>query len=76
LQHLAERGEFAPPALRDLEEALESCQGMDSTLVFADLWDAEQLAGCLACRQNRLERLRRINLSGSAPPAIECPQCD
>lgn len=46
-----------------------------SAVVTADLWDAERLGHCVACRAARTERLRRINVTGCAEPRIVCSVC-
>jgi archaeosine synthase beta-subunit len=40
--------------------------------VFADLWDLEKLADCPDCYPRRLARLREMNLTQSALPAVVC----
>ena len=79
-------GHFAPPTLAQLEDALECTitaihhRGTEGTensncVVTADLWDAEQLPACEHCRSARVERLRRLNVSGRAEPRITCAMC-
>ena len=49
---------FTPPALSQLEEALERCRQFAGTVVTADLWDVERLPACDALpRSTRTERL-------------------
>jgi len=79
LEELAARGDFTPPRLAQLEEALErSLQVADrvaarhsgegsvshGAVVTADLWDLERFAECSACLPMRRARLERTNLSG------------
>jgi hypothetical protein len=45
-------------------------------VVTADLWDAELLPACFECRTARIERLRRLNVTGRAEPAVVCDTCD
>lgn len=75
LERLAARGEFAPPRLDELETALDECLGLGPGVVTADLWDIERLAHCPGCRTARLERLRRLNLTGRPEPRIDCAAC-
>jgi archaeosine synthase beta-subunit len=75
MERLLALGEFMPPTLSQLEEALDGCAHLTSTVVTADTWDVEQLARCEACRPARMERLRRINVSGRAEPRIACDVC-
>jgi hypothetical protein len=75
MERLRSLGEFVPPTLRQLEDALDGCLGLTGSVVTADLWDVERLAGCTECRAARVARLARINLSGTAEPRVDCPQC-
>ena len=75
MERLQGLGHFVPPTLRQLETALESSLSFGSAVVTADLWDAERLPGCDVCRQARIERLGRMNLSGQLERAVDCAQC-
>lgn len=75
LERLEALGRFHPPSLRDLEGALDACYRMGSAVVAADLWDAERLPACPACRDVRIERMRRINLLRTAGVPVSCPVC-
>jgi hypothetical protein len=74
MEQLAAEGWFTPPSLTDLELALEGSLGLGG-VVTADLWDADRLVGCPACRTPRLERVRQMNLTGRAGPTVQCPEC-
>ena len=74
MEQLAAEGWFTPPALTDLELALEGSLGLGG-VVTADLWDADRLVGCPACRTARLERIQRMNATGRAGPTVQCPEC-
>ena len=76
MERLASLGEFTPPTLRQLERALDESLDQPQTAVTVDLWDVERLATCDACRDERIERLRRINVSGVRQPPIECQECE
>jgi hypothetical protein len=76
MERLASLGHFAPPTLRQLESALDRCVRWSRTVVTADLWDAERLPACHSCRDARIERLRRFNVSGRIEPPISCGECD
>jgi uncharacterized Fe-S cluster-containing MiaB family protein len=76
MERLATLGLFTPPTLRQLEAALERCLGWNDTVVTADLWDAERLPACFECRMARIERLRRLNLTGKAEPSVICDACN
>ena len=75
MERLAALGEFTPPTLAQLEAALDGCSHITSAVVAADLWDVERLAGCAACRDARIARMRRINVLGSRQPLVECGVC-
>lgn len=75
LERLASLGHFTPPTLGELESALDDCFGLGPGIVTADCWDAQHLPACDACRPARLDRLRRLNVSGRAEPRIPCAEC-
>jgi hypothetical protein len=75
MERLAALGEFTPPTLAQLEDALDGCAHIADTVVTADTWDLEKFARCEACLPARAERLRRVNVSGRAEPRIACARC-
>jgi radical SAM enzyme (TIGR01210 family) len=75
MERLAAAGEFTPPTLAQLEDALDGCAHIANTVVTADSWDVEKFARCGACLAARKERLCRINVSGRAEPRIVCAAC-
>jgi radical SAM enzyme (TIGR01210 family) len=75
LERLAALGRFAPPTLRQLEQALDACTGIGAALVTADLWDADELDGCDGCRLPRVERMRAWNRTGQPQPPVACHAC-
>jgi radical SAM enzyme (TIGR01210 family) len=75
MERLQGLGHFTPPSLAQLEESLDRCVGIAGTVVTADLWDIERLAPCSHCRERRVERLRRLNLTGRSEPRIACAAC-
>ncbi len=76
LERLQALGHFAPTTLSQLEAALEGCLRFAGTVVTADLWDVERLPACEHCRSARIERLRRLNVTGRAEPQIACTICE
>ena len=76
MERLQRLGHFVPPTLRQLEAALECSLSFGSAVVTADLWDADRLQGCDACRRARVERLGRMNLCGQLEQAVECADCE
>ena len=75
MERLQGLGQFTPPTLSQLEECLDLSLHFTSTVVTADLWDAERLPACEHCRSERVERLRRLNVTGCAEPRIGCTVC-
>jgi uncharacterized Fe-S cluster-containing MiaB family protein len=75
LERLATLGHFAPPTLSQLEAALDLSLQFTGTVVTADLWDLERVPACEHCRARRIERLRRLNVTGRAAPRIACAMC-
>jgi radical SAM enzyme (TIGR01210 family) len=76
LEALRRAGDFYPPRLEQLEEALERCLALDGGIVTADLWDARRFASCSDCADARLDRLDRMNRTGRAEPRIACGVCE
>jgi radical SAM enzyme (TIGR01210 family) len=76
LERLAALGHFAAPSLPQLEAALDRCLGFAPAAVAADLWDVDRLDACAECRPRRVERLRRLNLTGRGEPPVTCSDCD
>jgi radical SAM enzyme (TIGR01210 family) len=75
IDRLQALGHFVPPTLSQLEEALDLSLQLTGTVVTADLWDVERLSSCGWCREDRIERLRRLNATGRAEPSVVCGNC-
>ena len=75
LERLQSLGQFTPPTLVQLEQALRDTIGVGDAVVTADLWDIERVPGCADCRDNRIECIRRANLTGQMDPLPSCPSC-
>jgi uncharacterized Fe-S cluster-containing MiaB family protein len=75
MERLEALGHFAPPTLAQLEAVLDRCLAFAPAVVTADLWDVERLPACAECRTARVERLRRLNVTGRAEAVISCPEC-
>jgi radical SAM enzyme (TIGR01210 family) len=76
MERLESLGHFTPPTLSQLEAALERCLPFAPAVITADLWDAGQLPACVECSSARIDRLRRLNVTGRAEAPIVCPACD
>jgi len=75
MERLQARGQFTPPTLLQLEDALDGCLQFTSAVVTADLWDVKRLVACARCASGRIQRLRRLNTTGCAEPRIACNLC-
>jgi radical SAM enzyme (TIGR01210 family) len=75
LDLLADLGEFAPPPLEALEQALSYGIGLGRGRVFADLWDARRLRDCAACFPDRVGRLAAMNRTQTPLPPAVCSAC-
>jgi archaeosine synthase beta-subunit len=76
LERLEGLGHFTPPTLLQLEESLDLSLRFTSAVVTADLWDTDRLSACEHCRPDRVERLRRVNVSGRAESRVSCGACE
>jgi radical SAM enzyme (TIGR01210 family) len=74
MEALRDSGDFTPPRLDQLEEALERCLVLDG-IVTADLWDARRFATCPHCTDARLARIDRMNRTGRGEPREGCAVC-
>lgn len=72
---LIESGDFVPPSLRTLEDALEYGISLKKGRAFADLWDIERIAVCTRCRMQRVARLAAMNDSQLVCEKVRCELC-
>lgn len=75
MEALEAAGEWSPPSLAALEEALDYGLSLRRGRVFADLWDIERFAACPECASARVERLSRMNRTQRVEPAVQCAAC-
>jgi archaeosine synthase beta-subunit len=75
LDHLMESGDFTPPSLQTLEDALDYGLNLQRGRVFADLWDIERFASCSVCCKERIARLAKMNDSQLIRERIQCEFC-
>jgi radical SAM enzyme (TIGR01210 family) len=76
MERLQSLGQFTPPTLRQLECALDGALDHPRAAVTADLWDVGRLPACAACRDQRVDRVRRMNVSGIREPSVACTACE
>ncbi|HEX3543902.1 MAG TPA: hypothetical protein VHT31_05185 [Candidatus Acidoferrum sp.] len=75
METLAASQQFSPPRLETLEASVSYGLGLQRGRVFADLWDAEQIASCSVCQSPRLSRLYQMNLSQIYLAPVRCDSC-
>ena len=75
MEELAAAGEFSPPHLATLEAVAECGIALNRGRVFADLWALDSCPSCAACRENRIARLRIMNLEQTIPSRVDCAVC-
>jgi archaeosine synthase beta-subunit len=76
LERLQALGHFTPPSIADVELALEECARYTNAVVTVDLWDIDRIESCEVCRERRISRLKRINISGALESRISCDNCE
>ena len=72
MDKLETSGDYIPPTLTALEEVFEKALVLRAGRVFCDVWDLEKFSQCDICRDQRKERLIKMNLKQEILPAIEC----
>ncbi len=80
---LAAHGDFVPPSIGDLEDAVMQAlrHAAGRARVIVDLWDLAAFAPCAACFEARRTRLLRLNLGQRVHPgdagldAARCASC-
>ncbi len=75
LERLNQTGEFAPPSLHTLEQALAAALALRQGRAFADTWDLGRFSSCTACLPERKRRLELANLTQEIQPAAGCRVC-
>lgn len=77
LEELERRGEFFPPTLADLENAMGDSfeRGIGRGLLLADLWDVDRLQAPPCCAPARVGRLREMNLLQRNLLFPSCTEC-
>lgn len=72
---LMQSGDFAPPDLRTVEDALEYGFGIKRGRVFVDLWEIQQVTACSNCREQRIARLANMNQHQRPGGPVHCDAC-
>lgn len=72
MRRLAASGEFSPPALSTLEQAVDAAVALGRGRVFADLWNLSLFSTCERCFGARKARLQHINHTQTVPPRVLC----
>ena len=72
MEKLQTTGEFAPPSLKSLEEALSAGIALGRGRVFADTWGLETFSQCPRCFPARVARLREMNLTQKVFSQVPC----
>jgi radical SAM enzyme (TIGR01210 family) len=72
LADLARAGEFSPPPLETVEDALDYGVAQGRGRVFVDLWDIGEVESCARSQPHRIARLREMNLAQVVLPHIPC----
>jgi hypothetical protein len=75
MDRLLQAGDFAPPPLQTVEDALDYGVGLKRGRVFVDLWDIDRIARCPECRANRIARLAASNASQDSCQKAQCESC-
>jgi archaeosine synthase beta-subunit len=75
MEALAASGDFTPPSLTLVEDAMQYGLDLKRGRVFVDLWDVPQTSDCAHCHSRRIARLRTMNLSQNVSDKIGCDRC-
>jgi uncharacterized Fe-S cluster-containing MiaB family protein len=75
MEALAQLGDYSPPDLSLLEQALDDGITTKRGRVFADLWDLSRFSKCDACFPARRARLERMNRNQAIEPVVDCASC-
>lgn len=76
MEALAADGEFVPPSLKVVEAAASYGVGQRRGRVFVDLWDVQRNSKCVFCFDERVARLRNMNLRQKVADAVICEHCE
>ncbi len=72
MEALSAAGAWSPPELASVEAVQEYGLFLHRGRVFTDLWEIERFTTCPECSPLRIARLRAMNETQTAPPAVVC----
>ena len=72
LDRLVQTGEFSPPRLETLEQALDAVVALKRGRGLGDTWNLECFSSCAVCFPRRRRRLEATNLAQEVQPPTEC----
>jgi len=80
MEHLQTAGDFSPPSIRSMEQALEQGLNYARTVsptprVFMDVWDSARFFDCPHCGPMRSLRIQNMNHSQRITTSISCGVC-
>ena len=75
LDRLMQTGEFSPPRIETLEQALDAVVALKRGRGFGDTWDLEHFSSCSVCLPNRKRRLEATNLTQEVQSPTKCEVC-
>lgn len=75
MERLGAEGQWTPPTLELLEDAVERSVSVGEGTVCVDLWDIDRLVSCGECGDRRVGRLESMNLRGTVPERFACTRC-
>jgi archaeosine synthase beta-subunit len=76
MEALANQGLYRAPDLADVERSHElALTRAQRGRVFVDLWDLQRFSRCSNCLDDRLLRLRTMNLEQRCRPHVACVHC-
>jgi len=76
MDRLEAEGHFASASGSELEDLFDTALSRHDQRVFLDLWEIASAFPCLACQQERIDRLEQMNLQQTILPRINCSECE
>jgi radical SAM enzyme (TIGR01210 family) len=76
MEVLTALGAFSAPRFETVEAAAEYGLSLNRGRVFVDLWELSAVKNCPDCLQERLVRLRRMNMEQKMVAPVACANCE